>query len=343
MLNQQDQQPQSLVSTVWTKKAEIVEVLFLIGVLLIVLHIISLIALFYIFRRLSSVPSWIWTEPKVLVYPMTLTLWLRLLAIVPTHQLRPIQKKRYINIFLLSLAALVLALNFSVWYSNAAFPLLSITYTAWILDACLAPKPRRKQKARLASYLPVAKPPKKSFPVNLKQTAFSQHRPSNFFRRTHQIGYSTPARLPKKVGIWHHPADENFAKRLRTHLRSKIREDAIDLWDASQIQPGALWQDERAQATQSATVVLVLVSANLIACDSIMCDELPQLLRRAKTQGTVILVLHVRPCNFASSGLGRFQALNSPEKPLAKLGTSDRDMVLTRVTHIICQRLGVRS
>jgi len=322
---------------------DVVEILFLVGALLVVLHFLGgLAALICTFERSFPVPSWIWTELKVFVYLVIPIMWFRLLSIVSTYQLRPNQKKQYIYIGIFSFIALMLAFNLSAWYSNGAFPLLSITYVVqWMLDARLSAKSRRQRKVHLTSHTTTPRSIKKRLSTKLKQRAFSQHEASDILRQRKQAEGNTPARLSQKVGIWHCHADEKFAARLRTHLQPKIRQGVIDLWDASQIQPGTLWQNERAQAIQSCAVAVVLVSADLMACDSIACDELPQLLYRAMTQGTVILLLHVSPCDIMNSGLERFHPLNSPEKPLAKMERSDREKVLTQATHIICQRLGI--
>jgi hypothetical protein len=128
---------------------------------------------------------------------------------------------------------------------------------------------------------------------------------------------------------------------LRTHLQPKIWQDDIELWDASQIQPGALWREERVRAVQSAGVAVVLVSAFFLACEMIARSELPLLLQRAQAQGTVILILHVSPCNITGSGLEKFYPLNSPDRPLARLERCDRDLIMTRAVDVICQRLSL--
>ena len=68
---------------------------------------------------------------------------------------------------------------------------------------------------------------------------------------------------------------------------------------------------------------------------------LPLLLNRAMAQGTVILSIHVSPCDFKGSGLEKFYPINPPDKPLTKLGRSGREEVWALATHAICQRLGL--
>lgn len=344
ILDQQDQPRESLVSVSWTQAVKIVEIMFFIGVLTLVLHLfVGAVALICLLGKLSSPPFWMWIELTVLVYILIPVLWIRLLFVAITYQLRPSQKEHYGYIFLGSLGALLLALNLPVWYSSIALLPLSIAYISqWAFDARL-PKQRKKPNIRQASYSATPKVVDKQFHTNLKQTTLPRQEAPKSFQRTEYVdlcGSSTC--LSQRVGIWHSPADEKFAERLRTHLQPKIRQGMIDLWDASHIQPGALWQKEREQATQSAAVAVVLVSADLMACDFIANNEIPHLLHRAMTQGTVVLLLHINSCDITGSGLERFHPLNLPDRPLAKLSCSDREQVLTKTVHIICQRLGIR-
>lgn len=347
ILDQQDQQHQSLIGTVWSKTVEIGEVLFLIGAVLIVVHFfVGVAALVCTLGKLYTPPPWLWIELKVLVYPLAPIMWLRLLFVASAHNLRPSQKKYYAYIFAIGLGAFILALNLFAWYSNFAFPLLTIAYASqFVLDARLPGKrkKRKHQHTRSEPRTPTASQAKSRLHVRQKQeqVAFSPQGAVESFKQSMFAKRYASVPLTQRVGIWYSPADAKFAAKLRTHLQPKIRQGVIDLWDADQILPGALWREERTRAVQSAGVAVVLVSADLMASELIARDELPQLLFRAMTQGTIILLLHVSPCNFEGSGLERFHPVNSPDKPLAKLERSDRDRVLAQAAHAICQRLGL--
>ncbi|GHO96568.1 hypothetical protein KSF_066160 [Reticulibacter mediterranei] len=133
-------------------------------------------------------------------------------------------------------------------------------------------------------------------------------------------------------------------EELRKHLRAKVRQGALLLLDANQILPGALWQKERMHAIQTATVVVLFISAGFTACDLIAGDELPLLLHNAEKQGTQVLLLHVSQCDLTGTGLEKFAPLNDPgKKTLAMLKPAGRAEILTQTTQIICQYLGIRS
>jgi hypothetical protein len=348
VFDQQDQQRQSLTSTAWAKTVEIGEIVFLIGALLVIVHfVVGLAALVCSIGKIYTSPLWFWIELRVLVYPLALIMWLRLLFVVSTYNLRPSQKKNTTYILGLSIVAFLLALNPFASYAGYAFPLLAVAYAIqFVLDARLTKGSRRVQrqhsprsnphfsaasqvKSRL--YTPQEQEQRTFYPQGIVESL--KHKK---FKEDH-----TPMPPTQRVGIWYSSADERFANQLRTHLQPKIRQGAIDLWDAHHIQPGALWQEERTQAVHSAGVAVLLISAELMASELIARDELPQLLYRAMAQRTVVLRLHISPCNFEGTGLERFHPVNSPDKPLAKLERSDRDKVLAYTAQIIYQRLGL--
>lgn len=163
-----------------------------------------------------------------------------------------------------------------------------------------------------------------------------------FFRQTKQIIHrAPPAHFPRRVIIWRSPTDERFATQLCTHLQPKIRRGYINLWDASQIRLGVSLQEERAQAIASADVAVVLASADLIASDSFACEDLPQLLHRARSKKMHILLIHISACDLEGSGLENFRAINPPTNPLARLGNPEREEIWKSTKQVICQLAGI--
>ncbi|HEY0755489.1 MAG TPA: TIR domain-containing protein, partial [Ktedonobacteraceae bacterium] len=320
---------------------------YLIGAALVLTHFfVEVGMLIGSIGKLYPAPQWIWEELNILVYLLAPIMWFRLLCVISTHDLRFSQKENYAYIAFVSAGAFAGAIQPNTWYSYLAFPVLGATYIVqFTLDSRLPSPKTDKQVADLHSRPSAVKPNMAKLKRSSQHTS-SQH-PDSFASQSQIFaqlarGYNASSiPLTQRVGIWHSPADARFAKRLRTHLQPNIRQGHIDLWDPDQIQPGAIWQEERIQAVQSAAVAVVLVSADLMASDFITRYELPQILFRAMTHGTVILLIHVSPCNIDGSGLERFHPINTPNKPLAQLGPSERDKILTQTVCIICQRLGL--
>jgi hypothetical protein len=335
LLGQQNQQSLS-VNTVWMKATHIGEILYLIGAALVLVHFfVEIGMLIGSIGKLYPAPRWIWEELNILVYVLAPIMWFRLLCVLSMYTLRFSQKENYAYIAISSAAAFVAALQPLTqplaWYSYVAFPLLGATYAVqFTLDSHL---PSRKSEEQATS----SRPPAGIEPQNGSRHSSPQQSPT--FAQIAHAYHQPSASFTQRVGIWHSPADARFAERLRIHLQPKIWQGQIDLWNPDHIQPGTKWQEERTRAIQSAAIAVVLVSADLMASDFIARYELPQILYRAMAQGTVILLLHVNPCNINGSGLEKFQPINSPDKPLAQLGPTDRDKILVRTASIICHQL----
>ena len=80
---------------------------------------------------------------------------------------------------------------------------------------------------------------------------------------------------------------------------------------------------------------MLLVSADFLASQFIAEDELPPLLKSAKTRGTVILPIILSPCGFDFSPLSHFQAANDPSKPLTKMNSHQKEELWNKVAKII--------
>lgn len=139
-------------------------------------------------------------------------------------------------------------------------------------------------------------------------------------------------------------ADARWLKRLRTHLAPLRRDQVLDLWDDTRIDPGEDWREEIENALARARVAVLLVSADFLASEFINSNELPRLLASAEGRGTVILPVIVKASRFADTpSLARFQAVNPPSRPLDGLRTAAREQVLVAVAAAVERALGTPS
>lgn len=134
------------------------------------------------------------------------------------------------------------------------------------------------------------------------------------------------------VFISYSHADVAFYDRLLIHLKPLERERSIEVWADTRIRAGDKWHAAIEGALSRATVAVLLVSADFLASDFIINDELPTILRKAEGTGTRIISLILKPCGFTRErNLRQFQAINSPEKSLIMLSEGEKEFLYDRV------------
>ena len=139
-----------------------------------------------------------------------------------------------------------------------------------------------------------------------------------------------------KVFISYSHADKEWLDRLKRHLKPMVREGRLDCWDDTRIQPGADWQQEIRHALDAAQVAVLVISADFFASDFIATDELPPLLAAAQAEGVRVLPVIISASRFARTpNLARFQAANSPDRPLDEMPPAEQEKVLDRLAHTI--------
>jgi hypothetical protein len=81
-----------------------------------------------------------------------------------------------------------------------------------------------------------------------------------------------------------------------------------------------------------------LVSADFLASDFIVNNELPPLLHRAANGGVLIVPLIIGPCLFSEHDeLSRYQGVNSPDRPLSVIPAADAEAVLLSLARSVDQ------
>jgi hypothetical protein len=149
--------------------------------------------------------------------------------------------------------------------------------------------------------------------------------PSQFILSKSQTQVKEEAARPS-VFISYSNTDKDFLNRLQVHLRPLVKSSRIDLWDDTRIQAGEKWKSEIKKALDKAVIAILLISADFLASDFIVDNELPPILKFAEEKGTLILPLVLKPCRFLrDKNLSVFQAINDPKEPLIKLSENDRE------------------
>lgn len=140
----------------------------------------------------------------------------------------------------------------------------------------------------------------------------------------------------KSIFVSYSHSDTEYLERLKIHLKPFEKSGQIDLWADTNIKAGEKWKEKINEALENSVIAILLISADFLASDFIIDNELPPLLKAAEEKGKIILSLIVKPCRFSSNEtLSIFQAINDPKNPLSKLNENDREEMYVKVAERI--------
>lgn len=140
----------------------------------------------------------------------------------------------------------------------------------------------------------------------------------------------TEAETPRAptVFISYAHEDRAYLDRLLVRLKPLKRQGLIDPWSDQELAAGDDWQDTIEERLAAAKAAILLVSADFLASEFIVKDELPPLLDKAEQVGTKIMPIVLSPCRFTrDSKLKRFKAINDPERPVSGMTEHEREEV----------------
>jgi hypothetical protein len=142
---------------------------------------------------------------------------------------------------------------------------------------------------------------------------------------------SNEGSMQDQVFISYSHRDKKFMEELRTQLKPFLRSGTIKAWSDQQIPSGAKWFDEIQAALGKTKAAVFLVSPDFLASDFIHDHELGPLLKRAEAGGVKILWVPLRASAYEETPLNDYQAVSSPDEPLAKMSRADRDEAWVRI------------
>jgi hypothetical protein len=141
-----------------------------------------------------------------------------------------------------------------------------------------------------------------------------------------------------QVFVSYSHADSEHLLRLKVHLRPFERKGQVDLWADTKIKTGQKWRAEIEGALDRAAVAVLLVSADFLASDFVVENELPPLLKAAQEEGVTILPVILKPCAFnATKEISQFQAANAPSNPLISLDEAEREAIWVMVAEAVSE------
>jgi hypothetical protein len=141
----------------------------------------------------------------------------------------------------------------------------------------------------------------------------------------------------KTVFISYSHKDEEYLERILIHLEPLKKNESIKVWSDKEIKPGDDWKNEIEKVLKDTNIAILLISADYLASDFIVQNELPPLLKNAMDkQKTRIIPVIIKPCGFTGdSNLNIFQAMNDPKKPIISLSEYKREKIYKELAELI--------
>ncbi len=147
---------------------------------------------------------------------------------------------------------------------------------------------------------------------------------------------------PGSVFVSYSHKDQGYLDRLMIHLSPLEKQGRIKLWADTKLRDGDRWKEEIERTLNESKIAVLLISADFLASEFIIDNELPPLLRAAQTKGTQILPVIVKACRFVREPtLACFHAVNDPQRPLANTDEAERERVYDKIAEAVEASLGV--
>jgi len=126
-----------------------------------------------------------------------------------------------------------------------------------------------------------------------------------------------------KLFISYAHEDELHLKQLTNRVKGLERQELIESWSDNEILPGMDWDDEIKSQLADADVIIFLISPDFIASEYIHKVELKNAVKRHNESEVIIIPVVIRPCDFSSLEIKKFQALPKGAKPISKWEDKD--------------------
>ncbi|MBK7132264.1 MAG: toll/interleukin-1 receptor domain-containing protein [Bacteroidales bacterium] len=139
-----------------------------------------------------------------------------------------------------------------------------------------------------------------------------------------------------KIFICYSHKDHSYLERLMIHLKPLEKKGLVDIWVDTRLKAGDKWKKEILIALKKAKIGILLISADFLASDFIIDNELPPLLHSADEAGTLIIPVIVKPSRFLrEKNLREFQAINTPDEPLSLVNENEREIIYDSIAQRI--------
>jgi tetratricopeptide (TPR) repeat protein len=132
------------------------------------------------------------------------------------------------------------------------------------------------------------------------------------------------APTPVEVFCSYAHEDEAWRQKLETHLSLLKWQGLVSLWHDRLIRPGTDWAKAIDSHLETASVILLLVSADFLASDYCYSIEMKRALERHAAGEARVVPILVRPVDWKGAPFAHLQALPIDAKPIASWRSQDR-------------------
>ncbi|HEU5378351.1 MAG TPA: TIR domain-containing protein, partial [Ktedonobacteraceae bacterium] len=135
--------------------------------------------------------------------------------------------------------------------------------------------------------------------------------------------------------------DEMWLRKLETHLSLLKRQGLISLWHDRLIAPGTDWANTIDTHLETASVILLLVSADFFASDYCYGIEMKRVLEREAAGKARVIPILVRPVDWKGAPFAHLQVLPTDARPIASWQNKDTALadVAAGIRQVIVEEL----
>jgi hypothetical protein len=153
------------------------------------------------------------------------------------------------------------------------------------------------------------------------------------------------APTPVEIFCSYANADEAWLRKLETHLSLLKRQGLISFWYDRLIAPGTDWAKTIDTHLETASVILLLVSADFFASDYCYGIEMQRALARQEAGEARVVPILVRPVDWQDAPFAHLQVLPTDAQPLSDWGNEDTALadITAGIRRVIVEELPLLS
>ncbi len=134
---------------------------------------------------------------------------------------------------------------------------------------------------------------------------------------------ATAANLPVRMFLSYARQDRELVQELKNHLTSLLLSGRLSVWGEREIQPGVDWAQVADARLDTADLVLLLVSADLLGSGYATGSEIMQVLERHRERKVSFIPLILRPVDWGDLPFASLQVVPRNARPVTAWESRD--------------------